>query len=133
MANKGTWKISIGGSSFADYTDICEPEGESGGPNILEIPGYGAAAPLFLNLGNSRIPRRYLLTRQHATDTAAHAFYKTAVATWSGVATAVLTHIDYSGTETTYTITGAKVELEMLEIFGYTTVSRITITGGAAT
>ena len=132
MANKGTWKISIGGASFADYTDILQPEGIGGGPTILKIPGYGAAAPMYLNLGNNERPRRFTMTRTHASDTAAHAWYQTATATWAGVANVVLTHIDYSGTETTYTITGAKVEIEVETPIGPTTTTRITITGGNA-
>jgi hypothetical protein len=132
VANKGTWKISIGGSSFADYTDILQPEGIGGGPNIMEIQGYGAAAPVYLNLGNYKLPRRFTMTRTHASDTAAHAWYQTATATWAGVANVVLTHIDYSGTETTFTINGAKVEIEVETPIGPTTITRITITGGAA-
>ena len=134
MANLGTWKATIGGSAFAAYTDIFEPQdGAGGGPYIIEVLGYGAAAPVYLNRGNLRIPRAFLLTREHATDTLAEAFRQTAIATWSGVATVVLTHIDYSGAETSFTITGAKVELGQPQRIGPTTITRITITGGAAT
>jgi hypothetical protein len=132
VANRGTWKIAIGGSAFADYTDVLQPEGIGGGPNVLEIQGYGAATPVFLNLGNWKLPRRFTLTREHATDTAAHAWYQTAAATWAGVATVVLTHLDYAGNETTYTILGAKVEIEVLTPIGLATITQITITGGAA-
>ena len=132
MANKGTWKISIGGAAFADYTDILQPEGIGGGPNILEVQGYGAAAPTFINLGNQKLARRFTMTREHASDTAAHAWYQSGPATWNGVGTVVLTHLDYAGAETTFTIAGAKIELEVETPIGPTTITRITITGGAA-
>ena len=132
MSNRGTWKISVGGSAFADYTDILQPEGIGGGPNILKVPGYGAAAPLYLNLGNMELPRRFTMTRTHASDTAAHAWYQAGPATWNGVATVVLTHLDYAGTETTFTIAGAKFEIQIETPIGVATITRITITGGAA-
>jgi hypothetical protein len=133
MSNKGTWKISIGGTAFADYTDILQPEGIGGGPNILEIQGYGAAAPVYWNLGNLKLPRAFTMTRQHSTDTLAHAWYQTAEATWGGVANVVLTHLDYAGTETTYTIAGCKVEISVATPIGPTTITKLNFTGGAAT
>jgi hypothetical protein len=133
VSNLGTWKATIGGTSFATYADVFEPQaGASGGPNLMEIQGYGAAAPLYLNLGNAKIPRSFLLTRNHSTDTLAEAFRQTAVATWAGVATVVLTHIDYSGTETTFTITNCKVELAQPDRIGLTTITKVTFTGGAS-
>jgi len=132
VANKGTWKISIGGSSFADYTDILQPDGVSGGPVIQKFEGYGAAAPVFIPLGNTAITRAFTMTREHTSDTAAHAWYQTAIATWNGVANVVLTHVDYAGAETTFTINGAKVELEVTAPIGPTTITKIKITGGAS-
>ena len=133
MSNKGTWKISIGGAAFADYTDILQPEGIGGGPNILEVQGYGAAAPTFINLGNQKLARRFTMTREHTSDTAAHAWYQSGPATWNGVGTVVLTHLDYAGAETTFTITNAKVELTQPRRTGLTAETKVTFTGGAAT
>jgi hypothetical protein len=133
MANKGTWKATIGGTAFADYTDVFEPQdGGGASKNIMEVQGYGAAAAVFVDLGNFKIPRHFLLTRTHTTDTLAEAFRQQAVATWAGVATVVLTHIDYAGAETTFTITNAKVELEHPVRIGMTTITKLTFTGGAA-
>ena len=132
MSNKGTWKISIGGSAFADYTDILNPDDIGGGPNIMEVQGYGAAAPTFINLGNLKIARNFTMTREHTSDTAAHAWYQSAIATWAGVATVVLTHLDYSGNETAFTITNCKVELKVAVPLGPTTITKLTFTGGAA-
>ena len=131
--NEGTWKISIGGSAFADYTDILQPEGISGGPNIVAFEGYGATAPVFVNLGNTKLVRRFTMTREHTTDTLAHAWYQTAAATWAGVATVVLTHMDYSGTETTFTIANAKIEIDVATPIGLATTTKLTFTGGPAT
>lgn len=133
MANRGNWKLSIGGSSFADYTDVLQPLDHSGGPMVLEFPGYGAAAPYFSNLGNFKGARHYQLDRIHATDKAAHDWWQTAAATWAGVADVVLTHLNYDGTETTYTIAGAKIEISVGMPNGVSTTSKIIITGGAAT
>lgn len=133
MANKGTWKISIGGAAFADYTDILQPEGIAGGPNIIDVNGYGASAAMFLNLGNAKLARRFTMTREHATDTLAHAWYQAAAAVWAVVANVVLTHQDYAGVETTFTITGAKVEIEVATPIGPTTTTKLTFTGGPAT
>jgi len=132
MSNLGTWKCTIGGTAFADYTDIFEPQDSSGaGRNIMEVQGYGAASPVFVDLGNLKIPRAFLLTREHSTDTLAEAFRQGAVNSWSGVATVVLTHIDYSGTETTFTITGCKVEIQQPVRIGKTTMTKLVFTGGA--
>jgi hypothetical protein len=133
MANKGTWTITIGGSDFAGYTDIVTPDDNGGGPNILEIQGYGAAAPVFLNLGNFRLARKFTMTREHDTDTHAHDWFQTAAADWSGVADVVLTHMDYAGVETTYTIDGAKVELSVAQPIGPTTITKLAFTGGVPT
>jgi hypothetical protein len=134
MSNKGTWRATVGGTSFAAYTDIFEPQdGGAGAKNIMEVQGYGAASPVFVDLGNLKIPRTFLLTRDHDTDTDAEAFRQTAVATWAGVATVVLTHIDYAGAETSFTITNAKVELSQPKRIGPCTETKVTFTGGATT
>jgi len=132
MANLGTYKLTIGGSVFGTYTDIIEPAGNAGGPNILPILGYGATAPVYLNLGNLQIPRRYQMTREHATNASAQTWYQTAVATWSGVFDCIIAHTDYTGTETTFTVAGAKVEIAVDPPIGVTTFTKITITGGAS-
>jgi len=122
--------MSIGGSAFADYTDILECDDVSGGPAIAEYLGYGAAAPQFANQGNLKVARKFTMTREHTTDTLAETWRQTAIATWAGVATVVMTHVDYSNTETSWTVTNAKVEIGVPQRIGMTTITRITITGG---
>ena len=134
MANRGKWKATIGGSAFAYYTDVFTPlDGGSSRRNILAVQGYGAASPVYLDLGNLEIPRVFFLSRIFSTDTLAQAFCQTAVAAWAGVATVVLTHMDYAGAETTFTITNARVELAQPLQTGITAETKITFTGGAAT
>lgn len=134
MANRGTWKITIGGADFADYSDVLQPEGNAGGPKIVPVLGYGASAPVYLNLGNYEIPRSFTLTRDHPTNTAATAWYETATQLWGGVASVVvLTHLDYAGVETTFTIQAPRVDIEVATPIGPCTITKIKITGGAAT
>lgn len=122
--------MTIGGSGFATTADTLELDSISGGPNITPFEGYGAAAPVFLNLGNTKIVRVFTMTRTHATDILAEAWRQTAIATWAGVATVTITHTDYSAGTTTWTITNAKVEIAVPQRIGPTTITQITITGG---
>lgn len=122
--------MTVGGTAFADYTDILECDDLGGGPNVITFEGYGAAAPVLINLGNLKQARKFTLTREHTTDTLAEAWRQSAIATWTGVATVVVTHMDYSGTETSWTVTNAKVELAVPQRIGMTTITKITITGG---
>lgn len=134
MSTFGTWKCTIGGASFADYTDCFEPEGEvPAQKNIMEVAGYGAAAMVFIDLGNLRMPRHFSLTREHATDKAAEDWRQTGAAAFAGVATVVLTHKNLDASETTYTITGANVEIIIAQRVGATTTTKVIITGGIAT
>jgi hypothetical protein len=129
---QGTWTIIVAGTTLGDTSCIVEPDGSvRGGPNIVAFMGYGAAAPVFLNLGNVQVVRSFLITKIWATDTLAEAFRQTANAAYAGVATVAISHIDYSGTTTTWTFNGAKVELEVLERVGPTTITRITFTAGS--
>ena len=130
MSTRGTWTIAIGGDAFATTADVISLGDAKGGPNILEIPGYGAAAPLVLDLANLRVSWPLTMTRDHDTDADAYAWYFTAAAVWAGAADVVLTHANYGGTVNTYTFTAAKVELEVAQPVGKTTTTRITLTGG---
>jgi len=127
----GTWAITIGGVSFATTADIVDVDDAQGGPVVIVLQGYGAAAPVFLNMGNAQIKRVVTMTREHATDTLAEAWRQTAIATWAGVATVVLSHTDYSGTTTNFTYNNAKVELAVPQRIGLTTITKITITAGS--
>lgn len=124
----GFWAITIGGSAFATTADSVNPEGRSGGPVIAEYAAYGATQPVFVNLGNSKVATKFTMTRTHASDTAAYNYYMSAIETWAGVATVVVSHTDYSGTVTTWTLTNAKVELEVPTIIGLTTITKLTFT-----
>jgi len=129
---RGTWSITIGGSAFGSTSDIITPDDVAGGPQIQTVLGYGAAAPVFINQGNWAITRAFTMTREHSTDTDAHNWFQTAIATWAGVATVVLSHTDYESVASSWTIAGAKIEIQVAQPIGLTTITKIKITGGAA-
>ncbi len=131
MSTLGTWTISIGGATFADTTCIADLVSMSGGPNIIAFEGYGAPAPVFVNLGNAKIVRVFDITQEWASDTNAELYRQTAITEWAGAATVVLSHVDYEGATSSWTITNAKVELAIPQRIGKTTISRLTITGGS--
>ncbi|MDR3427856.1 hypothetical protein [Silvimonas sp.] len=127
----GTWSILIGGNAIATSACIVDLVSMSGGPNILPFEGYGAAAPVFINMGNTKIVRVFDITQEWASDTAAENYRQTAIAQWSGVATVQLNHLDYEEDVSTWTINNAKVELGIPQRIGLTTITRLTITGGS--
>jgi hypothetical protein len=129
MSSVGTWTIEIGGSSFAAVTDVVNPLTADGGPNILTVEGYQAAGALFYNLGNNKSGWAFDVTKNFATDTLATNFYMEGIQTWAGAANVVVTHIDYSGTTTTWNINTAKVELKINQPIGPSCNCRLTITG----
>lgn len=133
MSTRGTVALTIGGDSFGTTDDVIEPQGQSGGPEIRAFLGYGAAAPFYLNLGNLAQQRRFVMTRTHDTNTDAWAWYESALADWAGVADVVIEHTDFAGTTTSFTIAAAKVDLTVDPPIGVTTLTHITITGGAST
>ena len=126
----GTWDIQIGAAHIATTAQIVDLDSVSGGPNLMAFEGYGAAAPVFLNLGNAKIQRVFTITQEWATDTLAEAYRQTAIATYAGVATVTLAHTDYSGATTNWVLPGAKVELAIPQRIGPTTITRVTITSG---
>jgi len=130
---RGTWKISIGGSGFGDYNDVIVPDECSGGPVFDTVQPYGASAPVYLDLGNLNMVRSFTMDRIHASNADATNWFMTAVQTWAGVATVVVTHIDYTGTETTFTIVGAKIEISVGKPIGISTTTKIRISGGTST
>jgi hypothetical protein len=131
MSTLGTWTIIIGGSTLADTTCIVDQVSQSGGPNVVAFEGYGATAPVWVNLGNTKIVRVFDITQEWASDTAAELYRQTAISEWAGVATVEIEHVDYEGTTSTWTITNAKVELAVPQRIGKTTITRLTITGGS--
>jgi hypothetical protein len=131
MAILGTWSILIGGSAFATSSCGVDLVSMTGGPNIVPFEGYGAAAPVFINMGNTKIVRVFDVTQEWASDTAAELYRETAISEWAGVATVQLNHIDYEGDVSTWTINNAKVELAVPQRIGLTTITRLTITSGS--
>jgi hypothetical protein len=128
--NLGTWLITIGGSPFADFTDIINPEGVEGGSQVMPIEGYGAPAPVYLNLGNLKKTQSFTITRNWSTDTLANTWYQTGVDQFAGANSVQLTHLDYEGVQTTWTITSVKITLKINAPIGCTTIETLTLEGG---
>jgi hypothetical protein len=126
----GTWTITIGGVSFATFNDIVDVGDASGGPRITAFPGYGAPAPVYVNLGNTEIKRTVTMTREHPSDTAAEAWRQTAIATFAGVATVQMTHLDYEGNQAEFSYENAKIEVAVPQRIGLTTITKLTINSG---
>jgi hypothetical protein len=132
MSDRGTWKIAIGATDVADYTEVVRGEPVGGGSHFMDVAGYGAADLVYLDLGNRALTRRFVITTQHADNAESVDWYLNGAQSLNGVADVTLTHRDHSGDETIYLITGARVTLEVDEPIGVTTTTRINITGGAA-
>lgn len=130
--DRGTWKITIGTTPMATYTEGVKGEPVGGGPQFMDIPGYGAADKKFVNLGNRDLARKFTITTEHADNAASTDWYLNGAQSLNGVADVTLVHRDYEGDEATYVITGAKVVLEVEEPVGVTTITHLTINGGIA-
>jgi len=128
--NLGTWSILIGDQPFADTTHIVNPEGVDGGPSVMTIEGYGAAAPVYINLGNLKKVQRFTITRYWDSDTDAHAWYQTGVDQFAGAADVELSHLDYEGATANWLIASAKVTLKINAPIGPCTVETLTVEGG---
>ena len=134
MAQLGTWTITVAGQDnpLCTYDDAVKVEPVSGGKSIMAVNGYGALRETFIDLGNIMPVRKFTMTREHDTNTDATSWYMIDGLAYEGVADVTIAHTDYSGVETDWLITGAKVEITIDEPIGVTTTTHITITGGPA-
>jgi hypothetical protein len=128
---RGTWAITIGGESFCTTDDVVSAAAVQGGPQVEQVNLCQGPAPLFLNLLNTALTRRWQITRQWSSNADALAFWHDAGAIWGGVADVVLQHTDYSGDTASIQITGARVDVSVDMPIGVTTVANLTVTGGA--
>ena len=132
MSDRGTWKISIGGSTFADYADVLKQDAVAGGHHWQDFPGYGAAAESHIDLGNRKIARKMSVHKIHSTNGDAADWFMTGALAFEGVADVIIYHRDNAGTESNWTIANAKVEVTVEEPINVSTTTHLTITGGAA-
>ena len=129
----GFWAINIGGEDFGDITDVIEPATSSAAHKIMEVPGYGAAGIVLLDLGNAKLDWVYDCTLYFATNAEATTFFIMGGQTWSGVNTVTMTHTDTTGATTTWTVAQGQVTLQITKLTGPTVTCKLTITGGAIT
>lgn len=122
--------MTIGVTVVADYPDVLAADPVSGGPVIQDESIAGALAPKFFDRGNKRFARRFRLTKEWPDNKQSAAWYMTDGPSLCGVANVLFTHMDYSGTETSWKVSAAKVEITVKEPIGVTTESEIVITGG---
>jgi hypothetical protein len=122
--------MSIGATVVADYADVLAADPVSGGPAIQDESIIGASAPKFFDRGNKRFQRKFRHTKEWPDNKQSAAWYMTDGPALCGVADVFFTHMDYLGGETTWKVSGAKVEISIKEPICVTTESEITITGG---
>jgi hypothetical protein len=132
MANRGTWKIEIGTTTVASYTEVVRGENVGGGPNFMAVDGYGADNRQFINLGNNALTRAFVITQQWDDNKQSVDWYLNGAQALNGVADVTLTHLANDGTEAVYLIAGAQVILEVEEPINVTTTTHLKITGGTA-
>ncbi len=122
--------MTIGATVVADYTDVLAADPVSGGPLIQDENIAGSDAPKFFDRGNKRFVRKFKLTKIWPDNKQSEQWYMTDGPALCGVADVLMTHMAYDGTEATWKMAGAKVEITIAEPIGPTTISDITITGG---
>jgi hypothetical protein len=122
--------MTIGATVVADYSDVLAADPVSGGPLIQDENIAGASAPKFFERGNKRFQRKFKLTKEWPDNKQSAAWYMTDGPALCGVADVFMTHMAYDGTQDTWKVAGAKVEITVKEPIGVTTESDITITGG---
>lgn len=132
MANRGTWKLVVGTDTLADYPDVVKREGIDGGPLIQEESLAGGLSMVFFERGNFKATRTFTLTKEFANNKLSADWFETAAQTFNGVKDVKITHMDYSGTETTYKITAANVRVSAEEPIGVTVISKVTVSGAKA-
>ena len=133
MADRGTWKIVIGGVTLIDYADVANPRDNDGGPVIQEEAGFRAPSMTYLQRYNFGLHLVFDLSFIRANNADAVTFFLTGPQTWSGVKDVALTHKDHSGAETTKNLTAAAVRLRCSPNIGVGNVAVLTITGGLIT
>jgi hypothetical protein len=126
---RGYFSITIGGDSFCTTDDGTFDGGVDGGPLLEDVPLFGAATPLRLNLGNISTTRRFTITHEHASFAAALEYKQNAPADWNGIHDVIITQSVIGGFS--QLIPSARVEVVVTERVGVTTTTQLTITGGA--
>jgi len=130
MADRGTWKIVIGASTLADYTDVVDPSDSDGGEVVQTEQLFRAASITNLGRDNFQIQLHFSITRESATNAAAADLFLKAPQTYNGVYDVQIIHRDHAGTETTRWLRGASVRVKCAAPIGVTNLMSCSIVGG---
>jgi hypothetical protein len=147
MIYRGTWKVvladpAVAGSPFtlADYSDVVMWEKLDGGPEIQLELLLRAVRPVQFDRKNRRCNYNFTLTKEwldqagDPSNALSAAFFITGWSTYGGVwETVTISHMDYTGVETSWTLSNAGVRVSTPDPLGPTTVTHVAITAGPAT
>lgn len=129
MAERGNWKLEIGGVVFADYEDIVQPTEGDGGPAVQRTPLFRGEEIRNDERGNfDQVSSFYVLIEQ-ADFTAAWDWYLKAAQNWNGVRSVVATYREGAGTKS-WRIRYPIVRVSATRPTGVANEARVTITGG---
>lgn len=129
MPDRGTWKLTVGGSDLATYEDVLTGLAAGGGPTVQTEELAFGLVPFRAERGNSVVELQFVLTKEHADNAAAADWFMTGALTFNGVKDVTLTHKDHGGNETSWTMEDAEVRVTTDDPVGVTTVSRVSIAG----
>lgn len=127
--DRGTWKLTVGGTDLATYEDVLTGFASGGGPEVQTEPLAFGPAPFRADRGNAAVHLQFTLTKSHATNTVAAGFFVLSPLTYNGVKDVALTHKDHAGVEAVWNLADAEVRVETQDPIGITTISRVSITG----
>jgi hypothetical protein len=132
MSDRSTWKININGTPFAGYADIVTPLDTDGMPLIQRREIYGSNGIAYSQKGNKECSWSFYILIEQSGNAAAIAWWLQMAQTWNGVAAVLLTHKDYTGTETTWRIQQALVHVTSPPPTGVANECRLRISGSEA-
>jgi len=136
MATRGTWKIVIGSTTLADYSDVVKRDSIDGGPMIQTEPLAFSDAQFQAARGNYMITRNMTVTKTFVDSGGSVAnklavdWFETAAQVFNGVYDVLLTHMDMAGVETSYQVLAANVKVVADEPIGITVILKVSISGG---
>src|ERR1041385_5445824 len=129
MADKGTWKIALDGSTLVDYADVANPRDNDGGPLIQSDSLFRGPAIVHRERNNFELHLIFDITITQANNADAVSFFLKGPQTWCGVKDVVLSHKDHTGTETSFDIDAAAVRLRCQQPIGVLNLATLTIDG----
>lgn len=130
MSDRGTWKIVIGGSTFADYADVVTPVDSGGMPLIQQDKIMGAAFSKNRQKANFELVQTFEFLIEQDSNADAADLWMRGPTIWNGVKDVDVYHVDYAGAEAHWTLMGTTVDMKPKPHTGPTNTGTITFTGG---